>query len=338
MTENVKQNVEEKVMSTFQNNTEDNTKTLEHIIARLDGREESSSPDRNREQYGETDQHKEMRFSKEDRSMFMMIAKHVEVNAAQYREAGKWLDTDFYEAKAYWQNQMKNCYGYVLILDKEAHWKDELEKNPDPPLCDRLEYAWRQSLSDYTMENFMPELKLRAVLLIVWLLTKPEANQKEIITKFQNWNWSKDSGESGFEDIRRGLAEKWLCKEYEAGHNLSHENGNTHMELIRHAAQSLLPVPLKNASHNETDEKASGDSANKKSGAEIPDKLLTPPISKTVACKLTDMHMYTLNKMIEEDPAFSKRLSAQKYQFNTEKIGKIGRERLANGFLDKGKG
>jgi len=133
-----------------------------------------------------------------DRELFHEIAKDIYKNPDKYREAGEWLD-EYCNEESYWQRQKnkleelqskKEKFSTLPIVQDVKKLKQEIEIKQTPALFVRFQEARDYLLEKYEDQQFIPEDDARKLILIVWLLTEPDAEKANVnITNLEKWTW-----------------------------------------------------------------------------------------------------------------------------------------------------
>ena len=133
-----------------------------------------------------------------DHELFLDIAKDIRTNPSRYREAGKWLD-EYCSEDAYWQrkankfNELQSQnkrFPTLTIVQELKQLAQEIETRRTPALLIRFQEARDFLLKKYENQQFIPENDARRFILIVWLLTDPDAEKANInITELEKWSW-----------------------------------------------------------------------------------------------------------------------------------------------------
>ena len=138
-------------------------------------------------------------FSSDDRQIFQEIARDVKSNSKKYRIAGQWLD-EYCSETSYWQRKEKELAelkGQEDILPEPVYksilkkLEDTIAKNRLPALIIRFQEARDYWFEKYKNLPFIPYDAALHIILIVWLLTDPDAENAGVkITNLQeNWVW-----------------------------------------------------------------------------------------------------------------------------------------------------
>jgi hypothetical protein len=163
------------------------------------------------------------RFIKRDYELFLKIANDVKEYPSRYAEPGKWLDRYYKDAELLCKKQAEieqQKYGLMEEI-KEAEGQSlegklftskhrlefisQFSIKDIPPLRERLAYALEDLFGDYVDTGVLSEVDAKAVILITWIATDPEANRANLsLTNFAEIVWKAETGVS--EEIRFGLA------------------------------------------------------------------------------------------------------------------------------------
>jgi len=167
----------------------------------------------------------------EDKKLFCWIANDIKKHPKKYREAGKWLDSEYYDEKHFVAKQRRilesilaffvfDCGDsefYRVNSNGERVWEAPsqterltslVEGEKPPAFNERLEYAWiKLFFSAYRQSNTLTAQEAKAVLLIVWLMTCRDAyTGYQIVTQFQKWPFAT----LGFHE--EAFAYEWASK------------------------------------------------------------------------------------------------------------------------------
>jgi hypothetical protein len=140
----------------------------------------------------------EKSISPEDRDLFHKITQDIKDNPSKYHEAGKWLD-EYCSEEAYWRRQEKELeelrrkereFPIYPIPGQVRDLEQEIEKKRTPALLLRFQEARDYLLEKYKDQPFIPENDAKKIIIIVWLLTDPDAEKSNLnITELENWSW-----------------------------------------------------------------------------------------------------------------------------------------------------
>ena len=169
-------------------------------------------------------------FQRKEQDLFFEIARDIKTSPEKYREAGKQLDK-FYSKDEYWANreiELTCCKAYLNpeaplhkewgqeFLKHQKERKKELELllkvKDNSPLALRLRDVWEFLEVNYTLTSSLGDNEAKTILLIVWLLTDPDADKANLnLTQFENWPWGLELGQitEEFSQIRGILAKSW---------------------------------------------------------------------------------------------------------------------------------
>jgi hypothetical protein len=147
-------------------------------------------------------------FTDDERQLFTKVSNNVKKYSDIYKIAGKWLDG--YDERRFWierECEFKIANGIRThkfpiqrfdidedTLKKYEKHADRLEKilksEEKPSLVSLLKDAWDDLEARYLVSHFLSDNDAKAVILITWLITDPDANHAHLgLTKFENWNW-----------------------------------------------------------------------------------------------------------------------------------------------------
>lgn len=141
-----------------------------------------------------------------ERTLFTHIAADIREHAEKYRGAGRWLDRYHDDDKMCWERRLIEVMRQIKrIEDGRVYWehedcllpelKEELRSEEPPPLWMRLAYALEDLWLDYRMGGMLAEEDARAILIIAWVATDPDANRADLgITKFADLPWKRQRG------------------------------------------------------------------------------------------------------------------------------------------------
>lgn len=138
----------------------------------------------------------------EDIELFRDIAGLIVDQSEQFRAAGKWLDDNFYDEKAFARHREKEFQaqeedfrragGDVPVISKNKS-KKEPTQLISPSLMERFLAAskqFREPNHDGEL-NYLNKEQSAQILLLTWLLTDIEADQMQLnLTAFENWQWN----------------------------------------------------------------------------------------------------------------------------------------------------
>lgn len=155
-------------------------------------------PDLHNSDYGDD-------WTEEERRLVYSIEADIKAHPERYRDAGKRLDELFYDEEAYWKRiacragsiegeamKAENCLGPADYRElKDLHKR--LEAKETPYRIDRFREAMRCIMEGYVSRPFFGVLLARAVCLMTWLATDPDADTVGLgLTQFEQWGWNKE--------------------------------------------------------------------------------------------------------------------------------------------------
>jgi hypothetical protein len=139
-----------------------------------------------------------------ERTLFSFISYDIRKHPNKYRSSGKWLDR-YYEDEEVCRGrynlellrQIKRIETARAIDDADKYLLRDLREThasqEPPPLWMRLKYALEDLWLDYRHGGVLAEEDARAILLIAWVSTDPNANRANLnITKFAELPWKAE--------------------------------------------------------------------------------------------------------------------------------------------------
>lgn len=158
-------------------------------------------------------------FQPKDRDLFFEIAKDIKRYPDKYHPAGEWLN-QYYDGhdESYWIKRKDELAHYIArrqLDNKLKYINDKIElslrHSPEPIIAFRLALALQDLMEEYEGGGVMDAKCVRALLIITWLATDPEADKTNLnLTKFASIPWKTKNlmskGYSVLEPTRFGLA------------------------------------------------------------------------------------------------------------------------------------
>lgn len=136
--------------------------------------------------------------TEKDHELFLDIARDIRKNSARYREAGNWLN-EYCSEDAHWQRQKTKLeelqrkekeYSVLGNIQRVKQLEEKIKEKRTPVLARRFQEAREYLLKKYEDQQFVPEDDARRFILIVWLLTDPDAEKANVnITELEKWPW-----------------------------------------------------------------------------------------------------------------------------------------------------
>lgn len=133
-----------------------------------------------------------------DHELFLDIAKDIRTDHTRYREAGNWLN-EYCSEDAYWHRQetklnelqqKEKDYPVLVNIQQVEQIKDEINERRTPPILARFQEARDCLLEKYINQKFIPEEDARRIIIITWLLTDPDTENRNLdITELEKWPW-----------------------------------------------------------------------------------------------------------------------------------------------------
>ena len=194
-------------------------------------------------------------FQPKDRDLFFKIAKDIKRYPDKYRPAGEWLN-QYYDGydESHWRkrkDELVLCIKSRQLNGKLKCLSDKIEfalsNCPESVITLRLAFALEDLMEEYEGAGVMDDNCARALLIITWLATDPEANKTNLnLTKFANLPWKTKNlmskGYSISEPSRFGLApflfivlDLTLHHDYEMVGEPAYELNLTYLPAVRSA-------------------------------------------------------------------------------------------------------